>query len=240
VADAAVSVGLRGDGGGSEQLRHGDGPFLAGGSPRLLSVAATRGAVAKGKAPLERVERLILALRGQRVILDRDLASLYGVTTSYLNKAVSRNIERFPEDFMLQLSSDEFHDLKFQFGISSWGGTRKRPRAFTEQGVAMLSGVLHSPRAVQVNIEIMRAFVRLRDMLQANAELAKRLAALESRYDTQFKAVFEAIRELMTPPPKPPRRIGFGTAMRGPGGPAATLASAPVPSRALHALFQLA
>jgi hypothetical protein len=160
---------------------------------------------------LQHVTHVILVLRGQRVILDRDLARLYGVATRDLNKAVSRNIERFPEDFMLQLSPDEFQNLKFQSGTSSWGGTRKLPRAFTEQGIAMLSGVLHSPRAIQVNVEIMRAFVRLRQVLETHADLAKKLAALEARYDGQFKVVFQAIRELMTPPAKPRRRIGFGT-----------------------------
>jgi hypothetical protein len=144
--------------------------------------------VVKGEpVRLERVERVILVLRGQRVILDKDLAILYGVRTRNLNKAVSRNVERFPDDFMLQLSQAELRDLKFHFGTSSWGGTRKRPRAFTEQGVAMLSSVLRSHRAVQVNIEIMRAFVRLREMLAGNADLARKLAALEARYDTQFK-----------------------------------------------------
>lgn len=104
--------------------------------------------------PVEQVERLIRVLRGQRVILDADLAALYGVKTSNLNQAVSRNVQRFPDDFMLQMTLEEFRDLKFQFGTSRWGGTRKAPRAFTEQGVAMLSSVLRSPRAVQVNIEI--------------------------------------------------------------------------------------
>ena len=143
------------------------------------------------------------------MILDAHLAALYGVTTSNLNKAVSRNLERFPTDFMLHLSVEEYRDLKFQSGTSSWGGTRKPPRAFTEQGVAMLSSVLRSARAVQVNIEIMRAFLRLREMLGANAELAKKLAALEKKYDAQFRVVFDAIRELMTPPAKPGKRIGF-------------------------------
>jgi ORF6N domain len=125
--------------------------------------------------PMEQVEKAILVLRGHRVILDADLAQLYGVTTGSLNRAVTRNLERFPADFMLQLTAGELSNLMFQIGTSSWGGTRKPPRAFTEQGVAMLSSVLHSPRAVQVNIEIMRAFVRLRQILGANAELAKKL-----------------------------------------------------------------
>jgi hypothetical protein len=160
--------------------------------------------------PVERIERVILVLRGHKVILDKDLAALYGVTTGNLNKAVARNIDRFPDDFMFQLSPDEMENLIFRSGTSSWGGTRKPPRAFTEQGVAMLSSVLRSQRAVQVNIEIMRAFVRLRQMLQQNADLARKLALLERKYDAQFRAVFDAIRELMKPPEKPRRRIGFG------------------------------
>lgn len=142
-------------------------------------------------------------------MLDKDLAALYGVTTSNLNKAVSRNLDRFPVDFMFQLTQKEFNNLKFHFGTSSWGGTRKVPRAFTEQGVAMLSSVLHSKRAVQVNIEIMRAFVRLREMIATHKDLARRLDALEKKYDIQFKAVFDAIRELMKPPEKQVKQIGF-------------------------------
>jgi len=158
---------------------------------------------------LEQVERVILILRGHKVLLDRDLSALYGVTTSNLNKAVDRNIERFPEDFMLQLTQEEYQNLIFHFGTSSWGGTRKPPRAFTEQGVAMLSSVLRSPRAVQVNIEIMRAFVRLRQMLLANAELARKLAALEKKCDARYRSVVEAIHELGRPPALPKRPIGF-------------------------------
>jgi hypothetical protein len=160
--------------------------------------------------PVERIERVILVLRGHKVILDKDLAALYGVTTGNLNKAVARNIDRFPDDFMFQLSPDEMENLIFHSGTSSWGGTRKPPQAFTEQGVAMLSSVLRSQRAVQVNIEIMRAFVRLRQMLQQNADLARKLALLERKYDAQFRAVFDAIRELMKPLEKPRRKIGFG------------------------------
>jgi hypothetical protein len=145
------------------------------------------------------------------VILDAHLAALYGVTTGNLSKAVSRNSERFPIDFMLQLSAEEFQNLTFQSGTSSWGGTRRPPRAFTEQGVAMMSSVLRSTRAVQVNIEIVRAFVRLREMLGTNADLAKKLDALEKKYDAQFRVVFDAIRDLMTPPAKPGKRIGFRT-----------------------------
>ena len=144
------------------------------------------------------------------MLLDADLAELYGVPTKVLVQAVKRNLERFPDDFMFQLSPDEMENLIFHSGTSSWGGTRKPPRAFTEQGVAMLSSVLRSQRAVQVNIEIMRAFVRLRQMLQQNADLARKLALLERKYDAQFRAVFDAIRELMKPPEKPRRKIGFG------------------------------
>src|SRR6266853_2176070 len=159
--------------------------------------------------PLERIQQSILLLRAHKVMLDFDLAALYGVQTKILNKAVKRNLQRFPADFMFELSDAEFENLRFQFGTSRWGGRRYRPYAFSEQGVAMLSSVLRSERAVLVNIEIMRAFVRLRQMLAAHADLARKLAALEKRYDAQFKVVFEAIRELMTPPPEKKRPIGF-------------------------------
>jgi len=168
--------------------------------------------------PSERIQKAIFLIRGQKVMLDKDLAELYGVSTSVLNKAVTRNIDRFPPDFMFRLTSEEFSDLKFHFGTSSWGGTRKRPRAFTEQGVAMLSSVLRSKRAVQVNIEIMRAFVRLREILASHSELARKLEELEERivdHDEQLQAVFEAIRQLMTPPENPDRRIGFEVRERG-------------------------
>jgi hypothetical protein len=164
--------------------------------------------------PAERIERVILVLRGHKIILDRDLAAMYGVSTRDLNKAVSRNIERFPDDFMLQLTRSEFNDLKFQFGTSSWGGTRKLPRAFTEQGIAMLSGVLRSTRAIHVNIAIMRAFVKLRDLAGSHKELAAKLQQLERKvggHDTQIRSLFEAIRQLMEPPATRSRRIGFKT-----------------------------
>lgn len=149
-------------------------------------------------------------IRGQKVMLSQHLAELYEVEPRALNQAVKRNIQRFPEDFMFQLNPEEFANLKSQFVTSSWGGIRTAPYAFTEQGVAMLSSVLHSERAIQVNIEIMRAFVRLRQMLASNAELARKLSALEKKYDVRFKAVFEAIHELMTPPdPKKKRPICF-------------------------------
>ncbi len=159
--------------------------------------------------PAERIERSILLLREQKVMLDVDLAQLYGVETKVLLQAVRRNSVRFPEDFMFQLTKEEFQDLRSQIVTSSWGGRRYPPYAFTEQGVAMLSSVLRSPRAVQVNIEIMRAFVRLREMLASNQELAHRLDELEQRYDQQFKVVFEAIRQLMAPSERAQRRIGF-------------------------------
>ena len=162
--------------------------------------------------PIERIEKKILLLRGEKVMLDSDLAELYEVTTFNLNKAVKRNLDRFPEDFMFQLREEELKALRFQTGMSKpsgRGGRRYLPYAFTEQGIAMLSSVLHSKRAVRVNIEIMRAFVRLRAMIASNKELAKRLNELEKKYDAQFKVVFDAIRELMTPPTTQRRRIGF-------------------------------
>ena len=157
------------------------------------------------------VEQKILFLRGERVMLDVDLAVLYGVETRLLVRGVKRNIGRFPEDFMFQLTPEEVANLRSQTGISSssHGGRRYRPYAFTEHGVTMLAAVLQSARAVQVSIEVVRAFVQLRVMLAGNAELARKLAALEKRYDAQFKVVFDAIRELMAPPPKSRRRIGF-------------------------------
>jgi hypothetical protein len=158
------------------------------------------------------VERAILFLRGHKVLLDADLAVLYGVQVKALNQAVARNGERFPNDFMFQLTEAEADSLRSQTVTlkSGRGRHRKyRPYAFTEQGVAMLSSVLRSPRAVQVNIEIMRAFVRLRQMLQANTELARKLDALEKKYDAQFRIVFDAIRELMAPSVPQRSRIGF-------------------------------
>ena len=168
--------------------------------------------VNKSLIPADRIEKAILLIRKQKVMLDADLADLYGVQTKFLVRAVKRNIDRFPADFMFQLSKEEFDDLRFHFGTSSdWGGRRYPPYAFTEQGVAMLSSVLRSQRAVQVNIEIMRAFIRLRQMLASNAELARKLDELEKKYDAQFKEVFEAIRQLMTPPEPKRRPIGFQT-----------------------------
>jgi hypothetical protein len=159
--------------------------------------------------PIERIERLIFVIRGHKVMLDADLSELYGVETKALNRAFARNRNRFPSDFAFRLSDAEFQDLRCQFDTSRWGGRRYLPYAFTEQGVAMLSGILHSRRAVQVNIAIMRTFVQLRRLLVSNAELARKLEALEKKHDARFKIVFDALRELMTPPEPKQRKIGF-------------------------------
>jgi hypothetical protein len=149
---------------------------------------------------MEMIERKILLIRGQKVMLSTDLAALYDVEPKVLIQAVKRNIERFPEDFMFQLNNQEVMNLKSQFVTSSWGGIRRaNPYAFTEQGVAMLSSILHSKRAIQVNIAIMRAFVQLRQLLATHKDLAKKLEELEKKYDGQFRIVFEAIRRLMLP-----------------------------------------
>ena len=169
--------------------------------------------MSKQTIPIERVVQSIRWIRGQRVLLDSDLAILYGVTTGNLNKAVKRNTDRFPSDFMFQLKPEELAKLKFQFGISSWGGRRRsRPYVFTEQGVAMLSSVLNSERAVKVNIAIMRTFVKLRQMLDTNRKLAQKFSDLERRvgkHDEEIAGILEAIRQLMAPPEKPRREIGF-------------------------------
>ena len=159
----------------------------------------------------ETVERRILLIRGQKVMLDSDLAELYRVQTKVLNQAVKRNTKRFPGDFMFQLNLQEVRNSRSQIVTLKQGQNVKyRPYAFTEHGILMLSSVLKSERAVQVNIEIMRAFVRLRELIASNKDLAKRLDELEQKYDSQFKVVFDAIRRLMAPdPPKP--RIGFRT-----------------------------
>jgi len=163
--------------------------------------------------PQEVIEGKILFIRGKKVMVDRDLADLYGVTTSNLNKAVKRNIGRFPPDFMFQLSKKELGSLRFQFGILKRGEHSKYlPYAFTEQGVAMLSSVLRSKRAVDVNIAIMRAFVKLREMLSLHKDLAMRLEELERKvegHDETIHAIFEAIRRLMREEEKPKGKIGF-------------------------------
>ncbi len=167
----------------------------------------------KNLVPAERIEQSIMLFRGHKVMLDSDLASLYDVETKVLNQAVKRNLERFPEDFMFQLSDEEFQNWRSQIVTLKTGRGQHRkylPYAFTEQGVAMLSSVLRSPRAVAVNIEIMRAFVRLRRLLATNADLARKLDALERKYDVQLKAVFDAIRQLMAPSTdKRRKKIGF-------------------------------
>jgi hypothetical protein len=165
----------------------------------------------KSSVPAERIEQAILLIRGKKVMLDVDLAALYEVETGVLNRAVKRNMDRFPEDFMFQLTLEETERLRCQNGISKTGrgGRRYLPYVFTEQGVAMLSSVLRSPRAIQVNIEIMRAFVRLREILATHKELARKLAVLEKKYDEQFKVVFDAIHALMEPAEKPRKKIGF-------------------------------
>ena len=150
----------------------------------------------KSIIPQERIEKSILLIRGHKVMLDSDLAELYDVTTKVLVQAVKRNIERFPEDFMFQLTREEFDNLRSQIVTSSWGGRRYPPYAFSEQGIAMLSGVLKSKRAIHVNIEIMRAFVKLREMLASHKDLARKLNTLERKYDTQFRVVFDGIREI--------------------------------------------
>jgi hypothetical protein len=164
--------------------------------------------------PVERIEKAILLVRGHKVILDMDLADLYGVETGALNRAVKRNIQRFPDDFMFQLTGEEAERLRCQIGISKGGrgGRRYLPYVFTEQGVAMLSSVLNSERAVQVNIAIMRVFVRLREMMATHKELAFKLVELEERlegHDEQIQNIFEAIRQLMTPPERERKKIEF-------------------------------
>ncbi len=164
------------------------------------------------RVPAERVEKSILVVRGEKVMLDRELASLYRVSTRFFNQAVKRHKDRFPPDFMFQLTMEEAQALRSrsQSVILKRGQNIKyRPYAFTEHGILMLSSVLNSERAVQVNIEIMRTFVRLRRMLASNAELARKLEELEKKYDAQFKVVFDAIRQLMTPPEPKRKQIGF-------------------------------
>lgn len=159
--------------------------------------------------PQEIIEQKIYLIRGQKVMLDRDLSKLYKVTTGNLNKAVNRNIDKFPEDFMFELTPEEFKNLIFQFGTSRWGGTRKPPKVFTEHGILMLSSVLKSSRASQVNIQIMRTFVKLRKMLATHKDLLEKIEKMEQKYDLQFRVVFEAIKKLMAPEYPPKRKIGF-------------------------------
>ena len=167
-------------------------------------------------ASLERIVSAIHIVRGQRVMLDSDLAVLYGVTTRHLNQQVKRNAGRFPEDFMFAMTAQETSNLKSQFVTSSvtWGGRRTRPRVFTEHGALMLASVLGSPTAVQMSVLIVRAFVRLRQMVESNASLARKIDDLEKKYDSQFAVVFQAVRELMSPSKPTPKRIGFKTESR--------------------------
>jgi hypothetical protein len=170
--------------------------------------------------PAARIAQSIYLLRGQKVMLSQDLAALYGVAVKALNQAVKRHAARFPADFVYRLTTEEFTNLKSQIVTSSWGGLRRAlPYAFTEQGVAMLSSVLHSERAVKVNIAIMRAFVKLRKTLETNRELARKFSELEKRvgkHDDEISAIIEAIRQLMEPPKKPRREIGFHVRERAP------------------------
>ena len=159
--------------------------------------------------PIERITSKVYLIRGQKVMLDRDLAELYEVETSQLKRSVRRNVKRFPKDFMFDLTKDEWTDLRCQFGTSSWGGVRYIPMAFTEQGVAMLSSVLKSKRAIKVNIQIMRAFIQLRQMLSTHKELKIKIEIIEKKYDQQFQVVFDAIKQLLEADAKPRKKIGF-------------------------------
>ena len=167
----------------------------------------------KSLLPLELIERRIYIIRSQKVMLSTQLAELYNVEVRVLVQAVKRNIDRFPSDFMFQLSKGEFENLKSQIVISSWGGARRsRPYAFTEQGVAMLSSILNSKKAIKVNIQIMRAFVKLREILSTHKELAQKLKELELKidsHDQQIQAIFDVINQLITPPDPPKRKMGF-------------------------------
>ena len=160
--------------------------------------------------PVERIERAIIVVRGEKVMLDLDLASIYGVMTGSLNQAVKRNLSRFPPDFMFQLTEAEKNEVVTNCdNLARLKFSPHLPYAFTEHGALMLANVLNSERAAQTSVQVVRAFVRLRQMLASNAELARKLAAMEKKYDAQFKVVFDAIRQLMSPPEKPKREIGF-------------------------------
>lgn len=177
-----------------------------------LALEPTKKPASQQPVPVEGIERRILLIRGHKVMLDLHLAELYQVPTKRLNEAVKRNVARFPEDFMFRLSAEEAETLRSQIATSNEGrgGRRYLPYVFTEQGVAMLSTVLSSDRAIAVNIAIMRTFVRLRQILATHKDFAERLAALEKRYDRRFKVVFDMLKQLMEPPPEPPKRpIGF-------------------------------
>ena len=163
--------------------------------------------------PVERIEKSIYVIRGEKVMLDSDLAHIYGVSTANFNKAVKRNVDRFPADFMFRLNEEEFKSLIFQTGTSNKGrgGRRYLPYAFTEHGALMAANILNSPRAVAASLQVVRAFIKLRTMIISNAELSKKVDALEKKYDRQFKVVFDAIRQLMIPPEPKRKSIGFRT-----------------------------
>ncbi|HWN08418.1 MAG TPA: ORF6N domain-containing protein [Pyrinomonadaceae bacterium] len=162
------------------------------------------------RVPVKRIEGAIYVIRGERVMLDSDLAVLYGVATTRLNQQVKRNLERFPVDFMFQLTRKEYDSLILQIATSKGrGGRRKLPNAFTEHGAIMAASVLNSKTAVEASVEVVRAFIRLRQMLSSNVELARRLSELEKKYDAQFRVVFDAIRQLMTPSEPKRKQIGF-------------------------------
>jgi hypothetical protein len=169
----------------------------------------------KGKnlLPVSRIENAIFLIRDNKVMLDQDLAARYGVETRTLVQAVKRNIDRFPDDFMFQLSKDEFTNLKSQIVTSSWGGARKHPLAFSENGIAMLSSILSSDRAVQVNIQVMRTFTELRKFLSTHEDLRRKIEEIEKRYDEQFRIVFEAIKRLLEDDSKKVKTIGFNCNM---------------------------
>jgi hypothetical protein len=169
-----------------------------------------------GVVPVEHITQSILVLRGQKVLLDAELAALYGVTTRRLNEQVRRNRSRFPVDFLFELTTEEFANLKSHFATSSWGGRRKLPFAFTEHGAIQVATILNSPRAVEMSVYVVRAFVKLRELLSSNRELARRFAQLETRldkklteHDQQIAAILSAIRQLMHPPAPKRRGIGF-------------------------------
>jgi hypothetical protein len=165
--------------------------------------------MAEELVPHEVIENKIYLIRGQKVMMDMDLAGLYGVLTKYLNQQVRRNNIRFPEDFMFQLTREEAENLRLHFATSSYGGRRYLPFAFTEHGILMLSSVLNSKRAIGVNIQIMRAFVKLRQLLSSHADLRRKIEGMEKKYDGQFKVVFDAIKALIQPPTSNPKKIGF-------------------------------
>ena len=165
--------------------------------------------------PIERIYRSILLIRGHKIILDKDLAELYGVETKALTRAVRRNNERFPGDFMFRLTMQEFENLRRHFGASSWGGRRYHPYAFTEQGVAMLSSVLRSKRAIAVNIAIIRTFVKLREILTTNEALRRKIESMEGKYEEQFKLIFKVLSEMVMADSKPKSQIGFLTKAKG-------------------------